>query len=188
MATWYYYDYLGVRQTVLSDAELRNLAENGMITAETIIESEAGRTVPAGRINGLVFPPPPPPPPQITVPVPGTENEHEEEEPLAGGEIPVQLLICRAASILPGFGHLIMGCGISTCVPVFVFAFLKHFLFTFIVAIIHIAIMSSNPRMFIVLIPVDLLLFPVYLFFLFRFIYVPIIRDIDREYYYRFQR
>ncbi|MDR2438437.1 MAG: hypothetical protein LBE12_03565 [Planctomycetaceae bacterium] len=74
MATWYYYDYLGVRQTVLSDAELHNIVEHGMITTETIIETENGRTVPASRINGLNFPPPLLPP----VPVPVSNNEPEQ--------------------------------------------------------------------------------------------------------------
>jgi hypothetical protein len=80
-----------------------------------------------------------------------------------------------------------MGYGLSTCVPVLVIACLKQFLILFLIVVANIATIADNPKMFVALIPVDLLLFPFYLFLLFWFICAPIIRDIDREYYYRFQ-
>jgi hypothetical protein len=185
MSTWYYYDYLGVRQTVNSDTELRRLAELGTITPETIIETETGKTISANRINGLTFPAEPVPIPQ---PVVGEESERPSANPKKNKEIPIQLLICRAASILPGFGHLIMGCGLSTCVPECLIAFLKHTFIVFLISITNYAVMADDPKNVIALLPINLLSIPIYFFLLFGFIYLPLIKDVDKEYYYRFPK
>ncbi|MDR1960416.1 MAG: DUF805 domain-containing protein [Planctomycetaceae bacterium] len=56
---WYYYDDDGEKQGPISPAQLKALAANGMITPETMLESEDGRTGKAGKLNGLSFPEPP---------------------------------------------------------------------------------------------------------------------------------
>ena len=52
---WYYYDHNGnkISATV---AELKALAQRGEILPETIIENETGKTAPARKAKGLVFP------------------------------------------------------------------------------------------------------------------------------------
>jgi len=54
MANWHYYDDDGNRITV-TGKELKELAKEGLITPDTIVENEEGKTARAGRVKGLVF-------------------------------------------------------------------------------------------------------------------------------------
>ena len=54
MATWYYYDNDGQKHGVFSDGQLKYLAKVGIVTPETLVESE-GKTIPARYLKGLEF-------------------------------------------------------------------------------------------------------------------------------------
>jgi len=54
MANWYYYDDDGNRITV-TGKELKELAKNGLIVPDTIVETEEGKSAPARRVKGLKF-------------------------------------------------------------------------------------------------------------------------------------
>ena len=81
---WYYTNEKGEKISV-TGGQLKWLAKNGKITPETIVETESGKTAPAGKVKGLTFiapgataseaPPPPKSSPfsaamQETVPTP----------------------------------------------------------------------------------------------------------------------
>ncbi|MDR0611153.1 MAG: DUF6232 family protein [Planctomycetaceae bacterium] len=55
MSVWYYYDESGQKIRINSDAELKKLAATGKIQFNTFVEHESGKSVPAGKINGLKF-------------------------------------------------------------------------------------------------------------------------------------
>ena len=55
MSTWfYYYDNNGQKQRATVE-QIKELAQRDMITPETVIESEAGKQTPAGKIKGIIF-------------------------------------------------------------------------------------------------------------------------------------
>ena len=54
MATWYYTNEKGERVSV-SGGQLKGLAKAGLITPETIVENEQGKSAPAGKVRGLTF-------------------------------------------------------------------------------------------------------------------------------------
>jgi len=54
MANWFYYNEKGEKIGV-TGGQLKGLAKNGRITPETVIETEEGKSVPAGKIQGLTF-------------------------------------------------------------------------------------------------------------------------------------
>jgi hypothetical protein len=54
MSTWYYYNEKGEKITV-TGGQLKGLAKAGIITAETVVETEDGKTVPARKVKGLTF-------------------------------------------------------------------------------------------------------------------------------------
>jgi hypothetical protein len=54
MANWHYYNEKGEKITV-TGGQLKGLAKAGMITPETVIETEDGKTAPAGKVKGLTF-------------------------------------------------------------------------------------------------------------------------------------
>jgi len=54
MATWYYYNESGDKIEV-TGGQLKGLAKAGMITPDTTVETEEGKTVPARKIKGLTF-------------------------------------------------------------------------------------------------------------------------------------
>ena len=66
---WYYYDKNGAKVGPISTAVLKQLAQQGLITQETRIENQAGRSATAGQVGGLEFPPPPTAPVAPSVPV-----------------------------------------------------------------------------------------------------------------------
>jgi hypothetical protein len=69
-ANFYYYDKNGTRFGPVPSAVLKQLAENGVITPDTIIENEAGNTLKAGNAKGLTFRPTQPvSPPPVATPV-----------------------------------------------------------------------------------------------------------------------
>lgn len=56
MSQWYYYDPNGNKIGPTTSAALKSLVQQGLVTPETIIQTERGATVLAKSINGLVFP------------------------------------------------------------------------------------------------------------------------------------
>lgn len=61
MANWYYYDNNGNKVGPIASAALKSLAQQGLITTNTTVENEQGKSVRAGDVNGLEFPPSSPP-------------------------------------------------------------------------------------------------------------------------------
>jgi len=55
MKMWYYYDSNGRKQGPIVPRRILELAKSGKITPETILESEDGKSAPAGTMKGLVF-------------------------------------------------------------------------------------------------------------------------------------
>ena len=55
MTTWFYYDKDGQKQGPISGGKLKGLAKVGLISPETLVEAESGKTVPAQKIQGLKF-------------------------------------------------------------------------------------------------------------------------------------
>ena len=54
MANWYYYNESGEKIEV-TGGQLKELAKTGMITPETIVETEDGKKARAGKVKGLTF-------------------------------------------------------------------------------------------------------------------------------------
>ena len=54
MANWFYYNEQGEKIQV-TGGQLKGLAKAGMITPETIVETEEGKTAPARKVKGLTF-------------------------------------------------------------------------------------------------------------------------------------
>jgi len=54
MSIWYYYNENGEKIQV-SGGQLKGLAKAGMITPETIVETEEGKRARAGKVKGLTF-------------------------------------------------------------------------------------------------------------------------------------
>jgi hypothetical protein len=55
MSNWYYYDNNGQKQCPISGGKLKGLSLQGVITPETIVENEEGKSVPARKVQGLTF-------------------------------------------------------------------------------------------------------------------------------------
>ena len=55
MPNWFYYDNGGQKQGPVTGGQLKGLAKAGQITPETIVETEEGKTAPAGKVQGLTF-------------------------------------------------------------------------------------------------------------------------------------
>ena len=55
MANWFYYDNDGAKQGPVTDGQLKGLAKQGIITPETVVETEGGKTAPARKVKGLTF-------------------------------------------------------------------------------------------------------------------------------------
>jgi hypothetical protein len=55
MAKWYYFDKNGEKIGAVRGRELKELARQGIVTPETLVEDENGRTVLARKIQGLPF-------------------------------------------------------------------------------------------------------------------------------------
>ena len=56
MANWYYYNKNGERVGPIKTEVLKLLAQQGIITRETVVENTNGRSAIAGSMNGLAFP------------------------------------------------------------------------------------------------------------------------------------
>jgi len=54
MSNWYYYNEKG-EKIAATGGQLKGLAKAGLITPETIIENEEGKSAPAGKVKGLTF-------------------------------------------------------------------------------------------------------------------------------------
>ena len=54
MTNWYYYNTSGEKIAATSK-QLKELAQQGIITPETIIETAEGKSAPAGKVKGLTF-------------------------------------------------------------------------------------------------------------------------------------
>ena len=61
MANWYYYTKSGEKIGPISSSTLKALTRQGLVTRETIIENQNGRSSAAGQVNGLTFPESAPP-------------------------------------------------------------------------------------------------------------------------------
>lgn len=59
--TWFYYDSDGEKQGPVSGGRLKGLAKAGLITPETVVETEDGKKARAGKVKGLTFATPTPP-------------------------------------------------------------------------------------------------------------------------------
>jgi len=57
MAKWFYYNESGEKIEV-TGGQLKGLAKAGMITPDTVIETEEGKSAPARKVKGLTFPEP----------------------------------------------------------------------------------------------------------------------------------
>ena len=53
--TWYYFDSNGEKQGPISGGRLKGLAKAGLITPETVVETETGKTALAKKVKGLTF-------------------------------------------------------------------------------------------------------------------------------------
>ena len=54
MANWYYYNSSGEKIEV-TGGQLKELAKQGVVTPETMVETEEGKAAPARRVKGLTF-------------------------------------------------------------------------------------------------------------------------------------
>jgi ankyrin repeat protein len=82
MSTWFYYDSNGQKQGPISGGQLKGLAKAGMITPETVVETETEKgikTAKAGKVKGLTFIAVPEPTQDIISP-PAAENSFTAEE------------------------------------------------------------------------------------------------------------
>lgn len=80
---WYYYDQNGEKIGPISSADLKALAAQGIITPETKVENQNGRSALAGKVNGLTFPDATAPKqPNVPAHVPFTAEEQAEIEKL----------------------------------------------------------------------------------------------------------
>ncbi|MCL2710505.1 MAG: M48 family metalloprotease [Planctomycetaceae bacterium] len=88
MSSWFYYNN-GQKLGPVSGGQLKGLAKTGLITPETIIETEEGKTAPARKIKGLTFAETaqpkavPVPPPMPIAPVKKTPNPLVSSEGMA---------------------------------------------------------------------------------------------------------
>ena len=55
MSIWHYYTTTNEKQGPFSSAELKQLALNGVVTPETIVENDSGKRAVAQKVKGLVF-------------------------------------------------------------------------------------------------------------------------------------
>jgi len=65
MTNWHYYNQNGEKIGPISVSALKELTRQGLITRETIIENQDGRSSAAEKVNGLTFPETIPVPPPI---------------------------------------------------------------------------------------------------------------------------
>lgn len=56
MANWYYYDNIRDKTGPITASTLRELARIGVITPDTILETDDGKRAPAIKVKGLEFP------------------------------------------------------------------------------------------------------------------------------------
>ena len=69
MSNWYYYDASGNKNGPVRASALKALAQQGIVTPETIIENEQGRAVKASDVRGIAFPENRPIPASVPVPL-----------------------------------------------------------------------------------------------------------------------
>ena len=55
MSIWHYYTTTNEKQCPFSSVELKQLALNGVVTPETIVENDSGKRAVAQKVKGLVF-------------------------------------------------------------------------------------------------------------------------------------
>ena len=78
MSNWFYYDSNAQKQGPYTSAQFKELAKQGVVTPDTMIETDEGKTAPARRMKGLTFAhavqPQAPPQPPAAVPPPALTN------------------------------------------------------------------------------------------------------------------
>lgn len=74
MANWHYFNKNGEKVGPISVEALKALVGQGLITRETLIENHTGRTILAGEVNGLAFPPTATPQPVIPLAPPTSDD------------------------------------------------------------------------------------------------------------------
>ncbi|MCL2005521.1 MAG: DUF4339 domain-containing protein, partial [Planctomycetaceae bacterium] len=55
MSNWFYYDSNGQKQGPYTSAQFKELAKQGVVTPDTMIETAEGKTAPARKVKGLTF-------------------------------------------------------------------------------------------------------------------------------------
>ena len=83
MANWFYYNKNGEKIGPISVSALKELTRQGLITRETIIENQNGRSSAAGKVNGLTFPETIPVPVSHPTPPPYMSNPQPTVAPVA---------------------------------------------------------------------------------------------------------
>ena len=90
---WYYYDAKGKKVGPVPFSVLQSLAENGVISPGTAVESENGQAAIAGKIEGLIFAESQSPPEPVPAVPPETFNISDAfnaamNAPVEGGNVP----------------------------------------------------------------------------------------------------
>jgi len=80
MSKWFYYNASGEKIEV-TGGQLKGLAKAGMITPETIVETEKGKTATAGQVKGLTFIEPVQAAPKPAPPSPAKQTPAVPEQP-----------------------------------------------------------------------------------------------------------
>jgi hypothetical protein len=80
MPNYYYIDTNGQKQGLVSDEQLKELAAQGIINANTLLETESGHKGTAGQISGLKFSTAPPPFVQAAQATPQTKEKSHTKQ------------------------------------------------------------------------------------------------------------
>ncbi|MDR0522793.1 MAG: DUF4339 domain-containing protein [Planctomycetaceae bacterium] len=90
MANWFYYDNNGQKQGPVTGSQLKQLAAQGLVLPETVIETETGRQVTAKEVKGLLSEPA-----TVHVPLPAAEDSAWNN--VRAGAVPVWEGVKKAA-------------------------------------------------------------------------------------------
>ncbi|MBO7680463.1 MAG: CD225/dispanin family protein [Thermoguttaceae bacterium] len=102
MSDWFYYDKAGAKQGPIDDAQLQTLAQSGIITPETVLQTGTGQTGKAGQVRGLFNAPVVPPYP--AVPAAPTQGGPSAYCTNCGNPVGEQAVACMRCGASP-VGH-----------------------------------------------------------------------------------